>query len=184
MDRRTIYTKNVIKDTLIDLLNEKEVNKITVSEICKIADINRATFYRYYLDVFDLLDKIREEFVNEIMEAVKDDSINTVYVFTKEIFEVLSKNKKLVKTLFSTRNFNYFITEILDLAYDKCHRKWIDEFENVSDDNIAYGASFIFNGTLGIVYYWIKTDFEDSPEVVATKVEQLSYYGIKKYIAK
>jgi AcrR family transcriptional regulator len=184
MDRRTIYTKNVIKETLIDLLSEKEANKITVSEICKIADINRATFYRYYMDVFDLLDKIREEFVTEIMDAVKDDSIDTVYVFTKEIFEVLSNNKKLVKVLFNNRNFNYFISEILDLAYEKCHRRWIHEFKNVSEENIAYGASFIFNGTLGIVYYWIKTDFEDTPEEVATKVEQLSYYGIKEYISK
>ena len=56
MDRRVKYTKKVIKDTFIDLLSEKDINKVTVSEICKIADINRATFYRYYLDVFDLLE--------------------------------------------------------------------------------------------------------------------------------
>ena len=56
MDRRTKYTKNIIKETFIDLLSEKDISKVSVSEICKIADINRATFYRYYLDVFDLLD--------------------------------------------------------------------------------------------------------------------------------
>ena len=55
MDRRTKYTKNIIKETFINLLEKKELNKITVSEICKIADINRSTFYRYYLDVYDLL---------------------------------------------------------------------------------------------------------------------------------
>jgi AcrR family transcriptional regulator len=59
MDRRTKYTKKMIKDTLIDLLLEgKDITKVTVSEICEIADINRATFYRYYLDIFDLLDKM------------------------------------------------------------------------------------------------------------------------------
>ena len=50
MDRRTKYTKKIIKDTLIKLLSEKEIKKVTVSEICAIADVNRATFYRYYLD--------------------------------------------------------------------------------------------------------------------------------------
>ena len=154
MDRRTIYTKKVIKDTLIDLLAEKEISKITVSEICKIADINRATFYRYYLDAFDLLDKIREEFVNELMSTLRDEDVNSVYVFTKEIFEVLAKNKKLVRVLFNTRNFNYFITNILDLAYEKGRRRWMSEYENVSDDDIAYCSCFIFNGTLGIIYYW------------------------------
>ena len=62
MDRRIKYTKKTIKDTFISLLSEKDIKKITVSEICKLADINRATFNSYYLDVNDLLDKIQEEY--------------------------------------------------------------------------------------------------------------------------
>ncbi|MBQ9011148.1 MAG: TetR/AcrR family transcriptional regulator, partial [Bacilli bacterium] len=62
MDRRVRYTKNVIKETLISLLSEKKINKITVTEVCKIADINRATFYRYYLDIYDLYDHMEQEF--------------------------------------------------------------------------------------------------------------------------
>ena len=69
MDRRVKYTKGVIKDTFISLLEEKEINKIKVSELCNIADINRATFYRYYLDVFDLLDKMEDEFVERVKNA-------------------------------------------------------------------------------------------------------------------
>ena len=65
MDRRTKYTQKVIKETFINLLEEKEITKITVSEICKIADINRATFYRYYLDVYDLLSNIQKEMEKE-----------------------------------------------------------------------------------------------------------------------
>ena len=53
MDRRVKYTKMIIRETFINLLEKKNINKITVSEICKEADINRATFYRYYLDVYD-----------------------------------------------------------------------------------------------------------------------------------
>ena len=69
MDRRTKYTKKTIKDTLINLLSEKDINKITVSEICKIADVNRATFYRYYLDVYDLLNHIEQDFEEELKNA-------------------------------------------------------------------------------------------------------------------
>ena len=46
MDRRTKYTKKIIKDTLINLLSENDKNKITVSEICKIADINSMKLYK------------------------------------------------------------------------------------------------------------------------------------------
>ena len=69
MDRRVKYTQKVIKEAFIDLLEAKDIKKITVSEICEKCDINRATFYRYYLDVYDLLDKIEEDFVNEVKAA-------------------------------------------------------------------------------------------------------------------
>ena len=72
MDRRVKYTKNIIKTTFLKKLEEKDINKITVSEICKDADVNRATFYRYYLDVYDLLDNIETEFVDNLRLVFKD----------------------------------------------------------------------------------------------------------------
>ena len=72
MDRRIQYTKKVIKETCIELLSEKDITKVSVSELCKKADINRATFYRYYLDIFDLLSKIEDEFVEELKNSYKD----------------------------------------------------------------------------------------------------------------
>ena len=71
MDRRVKYTKKIIKDTFLELLSKKDIKKITVSEICNIADINRATFYRYYLDVHNLLESIEDEFVCELKNAYK-----------------------------------------------------------------------------------------------------------------
>ena len=44
-DRRTRYTRQTIKDTFLELLNQKSFTKITVTEICKNAEINRGTFY-------------------------------------------------------------------------------------------------------------------------------------------
>lgn len=53
LDARVRYTKLVIKDAFISLLKEKPLNKVTVKEICALAGINRATFYRYYCDFTD-----------------------------------------------------------------------------------------------------------------------------------
>ena len=78
MDRRIKYTKKTIKDTFIKLLAEKDIKKITVSELCKKADINRATFYRYYLDVYDLLDSIKKEFEIELKNAYSPKTENDI----------------------------------------------------------------------------------------------------------
>lgn len=57
-DRRVIYTKKVIKEALLNLLKENPLEKITVKETCAHADINRATFYRYYIDAYNLFETI------------------------------------------------------------------------------------------------------------------------------
>ena len=44
-DRRTRYTRQTIKDTFLELLKQKSFTKITVTEVCKNAEINRGTFY-------------------------------------------------------------------------------------------------------------------------------------------
>ena len=87
MDRRVKYTKKVIKDTLLELLQKKDISSITVKEICDLADINRGTFYRYYLDVYDLLKNIEQEFIDEIKESPSIEHMedHSVYSFTKGI---------------------------------------------------------------------------------------------------
>ena len=57
-DRRTKYTRKVIRGALMELLNTKPYSKISVTEICRLAEINRGTFYIHYYDVDDVLDDI------------------------------------------------------------------------------------------------------------------------------
>jgi len=58
-DARVRYTKNVIQESFFKLIKEKPINKITVKSICDLSEINRATFYKYYTDPFDLMKKSR-----------------------------------------------------------------------------------------------------------------------------
>ena len=184
MDRRIKYTKKIIKDTLINLLSKKELKKITVSEICKLADINRATFYRYYLDVYDLVNKIQEDFVSELKEASNTDDKYSVSSFSKELLTVFLENKELVKILFNTNNNVYYLNDILELAYEKCKEKWEKDLPGILKEDIDYAAVFIFNGALGVVNYWVKNDFDKDVDEVAEIIERLSYYGTKKFIYK
>lgn len=60
-DRRTRYTRSVIRQSLLELMGEKPFEKITVTEICKTSDINRGTFYLHYYDTLDVLDDLIDE---------------------------------------------------------------------------------------------------------------------------
>ena len=55
---------------------------------------------------------------------------------------------------------------------------------NSNDEQIELGAIYIFNGSLGIINYWVQNDFTSKPEDIAEIISELSYNGIKKYIYK
>ena len=54
-NRRVQYTRTALRDALIDLICEKPLTHITVTDICTRADINRSTFYLHYQGVHELL---------------------------------------------------------------------------------------------------------------------------------
>ena len=181
MDRRVKYTKKIIKDYFLELLNEKDINKITVSELCTKADINRATFYRYYIDIYDLLDKIQNDFVNELVKLSSEKDY-TVFSFSKEMLQVFLNNKDLLKIIFKTKNHIFFLSEFLDLVYDMCKNSWTKQITDLDERKIEYAATFIFNGAIGIINNWIQNDFNEPVEFVAKIIEELSYNGIKSYL--
>ena len=184
MDRRIKYTKKTIKDTFLNLLKIKDIKKITVSEICKLSDINRATFYRYYLDVYDLLDKIQEEFINELKTASNSSNSYTVSTFSKDLLNVFLANKELVSLLFTTNNNLYFLNDILEIAYEKCRLKWESDIPKIKKEDIEYASVFIFNGALGVINFWVKNDFDKSVDEISSIIEKLSYFGTKRFIYK
>lgn len=69
-DRRTRYTRQTIKDTFLELLNQKSFTKITVTEICKNAEINRGTFYLHYYDIHDVLSDIFNDMTQDMLTTV------------------------------------------------------------------------------------------------------------------
>jgi len=182
-DRRVKYTKKVIKDTFIELLEQKPINKITVTELCTQCEINRATFYRYYLDVYDLMEKLKSEYVSELKEAIsisKDDY--TISGFTSEILEVILKNKELSRVLFSVKNGKDFLDDVLVIAHQKCFEKWNRYGKNVPQEQLGYVSTFISAGTIGILNEWIQNDFNESTTEIANLIENISHYGIAKII--
>ena len=182
-DRRIRYTKKVIKDTFITLLEQKPINKITVTELCSQCEINRATFYRYYDDVYDLMEKLKSQYVCELKEAIsisKDDY--TISGFTSEILEVILKNKELSRILFSLKNGKDFLNDVLEIAHRKCIDKWNRYGKNVPQEQVGYLSTFITAGTIGILNEWIQNDFKESSSEIANLIENISHYGIAKII--
>ena len=74
-DRRTLYTRQVVKDALLELLQKTAYDRINVTMLCRQAEITRATFYLHYEDLNQVLDEVITEAL-DIAErsAAEEDS--------------------------------------------------------------------------------------------------------------
>ena len=66
-DRRVRYTKQAIRDGFLRLLAEKPIEKISVTEICREADINRGTFYAHYSDPYELKRSLEDQLSDTLL---------------------------------------------------------------------------------------------------------------------
>lgn len=71
MDRRTIYTKNVICQSFLKLKNTRDFNHITISDICREAQISRGTFYLHYKNITEVLDELLERAFSETLSLTE-----------------------------------------------------------------------------------------------------------------
>ena len=85
MDRRIINTKKKLTNTLLLIIKEKSIQDITVLELCKRADINRTTFYKYYKDVDDLVNSIEASLISELKKGIVNIKRNFLITYTGQI---------------------------------------------------------------------------------------------------
>ena len=90
MDIRSQRTKQVISKCFLDLLKEKTVSRITVTEICTMASINRATFYKHYLDVPDLQATLENEILSDFASFLQNCRFSSNVKYKTVLIEMLT----------------------------------------------------------------------------------------------
>ncbi len=177
-DRRVKYTKMVLKESFIKLLEKKDISQISIKEICEDADINRTTFYAHYNDQYDLLSKIENELLDNINALFtefdqKDNNLNAV-ILAEKIFEYLKANAKLCKLLLSDRGGLSFQKRVMMLVYDKIIAEITDN-SKISKEDAEYIYSFTITGCVGIVQKWLDEDMKKPSYFMAEMVIKLTF---------
>ena len=185
MDRRIRYTKMVIRDSLISLLKEKSISKITVKEICETADINRATFYTYYTDQFDLLYKIEIELVSDITEYLSADS-NTEDISNaspdtlEKVFNYIKENSGLCSILLKDIGDTNFQNQIISLVEKQFTASWISQ-KNISSEDVSYLFTFTAVGSVGLIKKWLDDGMKKSAKEMADFILKVSLGGTESF---
>lgn len=199
-NRRVRYTKMFLRESLLELLREKPIKNITVTELCAAADINRGTFYNYYDDVFDLFEQIEKEFLAEVENSVSGSELAQKFAgeesanIDKEIFfeyisnilTVIVKNRDLCSILFGPNGDKEFLRNTIYIAHDFYVEKWlrITNDKKITRRDLDYVYTYLANGSVGIIQDWIYNGMRLPIKDIAEIISFLTMHGISAYITK
>lgn len=184
-NRRIRYTRMALRESLLSQLEHMPINKISVSQVCDQADVNRSTFYLYYKDVYDLNDQIQQELYDEIFKLVSED-IDLVPGLTllRRIYELIYKNRDLARVVFGKYGDKEFMKKIITIYHDQAVSDWMKETKDVDKDTLSYLYTFLTYTNLGMVEHWINTDFRETPEQLAKMTSNMLNYGASALMKK
>ncbi|MCR5396738.1 MAG: TetR/AcrR family transcriptional regulator [Lachnospiraceae bacterium] len=183
-DGRVVYTKMRIRSAYYELLQEMDAEKVTVTAICKQAEINRATFYKHYLDVEDLKDKLQEEAIKSLSKGMDDCNASATDLITN-ILTFLKKDAEFHPVVNSFSDTTSSFSKKISMMIYENFSKYLDpKLPNMSPEEKGLIFAYVAAGSAGIIDYWMNTNCKEKEEVIAEKIQRLTSSTIQNLSLK
>lgn len=163
-NQRAVQTENRIKGVFLDLLKEEDISRISVSEICKRAEIHRTTFYVHYKDVADLMEHMVAEMYQQVIGLFVEEGKGLRPDGFQQLFGLIKKHRDF---------FCAYMDALgeLNLKYDRLPaelRQNIDKIMPVmgyaSREELIYHQTFFTAGLSAVIRRWVRRGCQESPE--------------------
>ncbi len=176
MDLREKKTKRSIHNSFIELRSRKELEKITVKELCERAEISKATFYLHYRDIYDLSESLQHEVVQDIVRGITDPE-ELVYNYrtaNRKLIESFYAHRGMIDILFSGSQFSH-LTESLEAGIKELI---FGRFPELRDD--VYANVMMTYQLMGVFYSFYRYEKTFGYEKVMESVERIREFFIDK----
>ncbi len=184
-DRRVKYTKSVLKQSLLQLMLDRDIGKITVKDICERADINRSTFYTHFTNPSDLLLSIEDDLLHEIQKSFdRFVDVQNIPDLIIALIRAIVSNDELCKNILSSHGDKEFLKRAMDLPRQKFIAAWKQQFPNATQSELETAFLFNVNGSIAVIQDWIEGGMKESPDNIARFLQRISFYGLWSFTAK
>jgi len=188
LDRRIFRTREAIREALIDLIDEKGFESISIKDITDRANINRGTFYLHYHDKFDLLDQTENEIIERMKEILLSEGswgfeeyINSgkPMPVIVSLFNYIKSHARLMRAILGLKanpNFQGRLKKAIE-----SNLNYLGVFANKNQSALLvpgeYLVSYVAAAHMGVVQIWLENNCRESPEEMALILSQLSFNG-------
>lgn len=167
------YTKNLIKQEFIKLLNKKSLHNITVTEIAKQCKIERKTFYYHYENLPQLVKEIFDEELEDVIKEFNETLSWEESFISAEKF--ILDNKKIVKHMYES-DYKIELEKYIFSISGEIMRKYVrrvakdTKAQEIDIKLIAYFYQCALSSSL---VEWVATDMKTDPKIVARRLGKL-----------
>ena len=156
-DKKRKSSVEKIEKTFLQLIQKKNIEDISVSNICEIANLNRSTFYSNYIDIYDLADKVKYKMALEFAEFQLSNNSKQNQDGYLTMFKYIKDNQIFFKTYFKLESICpdiplQYHTELAEKYYDN---KYID-----------YHIEFFRAGLNSVIKKWLNNGCKETPEEI------------------
>lgn len=172
-------TEFKIQKALLALLEQKTLRTITVRELCETAQINKATFYRHYQDVYELAEKTERRIhagMMELLDAERKRSL-TEPVGQRELADVIRYigEHTVFYLEFLKTGYDTFLDKGFMNLWEKTIRQQFQAMGVTSERRMQYYYRFYQAGVRTTVLHWLETGRQESPEELAQIIWRMSF---------
>lgn len=175
-------TTDRIKQCLTDMLQTSPIDDITATELCKRANVNRATFYYHYNSVQDVLAEIEAQMETEFAQWMTHSVVYSNGLpeksFYVTFFEFVARNVGVCRMLLNSQRPSEFLTRAMEAGRTMVASIMSKLFPHCPAAKIDYFYIFVSNGFLGLLTYWLNSGMKESINDIAEIGERISNMGV------
>ena len=150
-DARKRYTQMVLKQSFLTLLREKPVNKITVKEVCELAQLNRATFYAHYSDCFALMECIENELIGAFEKSLRYVNSFDVTALIEAIYDMVEQNQAACRVLILGNTNSKVLMKMIALAKKDSIAYWRLRLPKADETELEMMYTHLSTGLMHVV---------------------------------
>ena len=166
-----------MKCYLLNLMETKPINKITIKELCEAASLNRGTFYLHYTEPQDILYEIEDSFIEENMSLLtsylspKHDTDPMVLMFSNVL-----KKQDIYRLIIGKGNDAAFSEKLKNLVKPTVLKDWERDNPNCRKEDLEFVFDFVFAGSIRLIL-GLNQDGDLSMKEFAHRLDRLGHYA-------
>ncbi|MDE7192656.1 MAG: TetR/AcrR family transcriptional regulator [Oscillospiraceae bacterium] len=184
-DLRVVKTRRTIRNALVDLMSEKELAAITISELSARAEVNRKTFYRHYRTIADVVSELENGILSEFSEILRsdNDSLLNIGAVFRDISALVERRRDFFVRLM-TYNHDLFNNGKIKAMLRKTLSVSLRKAGAAMDEKSMSAVSeFLISGVLALYADWFDNGCEGSLELITDISVRMAIGGLGSYLS-